>query len=113
MPCVYLPGPAPAVTVANSSILGPLLFLIYINDLPFVLEFFTLLFADETTLEMNVSDLNHLTMKINCEFHKVAEYFRANRMALHPKQIQFLIFGPNLLQEGIQIFLNNNNLNDP
>jgi hypothetical protein len=61
---------------------------------------------------MNDFDLNHLTIIITCEFQKVVEYFRANRMELHPKK-QCLIFGPNLPEERIQIFLNNNNLTDP
>ena len=56
-------------------------------------------------------DLVTLTAKINTEFQKVAEYFRANKMALHPLKTQFLLFGPNIPPEGIKIYLNNNNTN--
>jgi hypothetical protein len=78
--------------VPQGSILGPLLFLIYINDLPDCSSLLSFLFADDTTLLDSDHDINLLVSRVNQEFKKVVFYFRAHKLALHPQKTKFIIF---------------------
>ena len=98
--------------VPQGSILGPLLFLLYINDLPLASEFLTLLFADDTTLIASHTDLNILTQFVNDQFRLICEYFRVNKMVLHPDKTKFLLFEKHKSDREVKVYLNNNNTNE-
>ena len=56
--------------IPQGSALGPLLFLIYVNEMPSIVKFGKLLkFADDTTLTCSGSDFDSMKMQLSHDFH--------------------------------------------
>ena len=79
--------------VPQGSILGPLLFLIYINDLNnSTKNLSTILFADDTNLFCSGKDINELECNINAELVHVQEWLTLNQLTLNIKKSNHIIF---------------------
>ncbi len=65
------------ISVIQGSILGPILFLIYINDLPNATNLATFMFADDTSTLKSMKNLNDLIIFVNNELKKMATWFRS------------------------------------
>ena len=79
--------------VPQGSILGPLLFLLYVNDMPNVSSvLFTILFADDTNVFVQGKSLDHLIDVMNNELCKLSEWMAINKLSLNVKKTKCMIF---------------------
>ena len=80
--------------VPQGSVLGPLLFIIYINDVvncSSLLRF--VLFADDTSIFYSNKYLDVLMTILNNELHKLSTWFQCNKLSLNVKKTHYIVFG--------------------
>ena len=80
--------------IPQGSCLGPLLFLIYINDLPFsLLKVHVSMYADDTTISLSSKSIGDLQNDLNLDLLKLQDWLHANKLSLNVVKTQSLITG--------------------
>ncbi|CAH2236702.1 jg20920 [Pararge aegeria aegeria] len=102
------------IGVPQGSILGPFLFLIYINDLPYLVKdnHGIVLFADNTSLMFKIKRRELALDDVNNYLAKVVQWFEANNLVLNENKTKCIKFTlPNVKHVKTTIQLNNEELN--
>ncbi len=85
-----------SICVPQGSILGPLLFLLFLNDLPTVIESCeTNMYADDTEIDSasQPAGPEELENNLNSGLCKISEYFNINRLSLNVPKCEFMLIG--------------------
>ena len=79
--------------VLQDSVLGPLLFLLYIDDLnQEILHFKVHHFADDTNFLYTSHSLKKLNKTINCDLSNLVQWLRKNKISLNVSKTELVIF---------------------
>ena len=80
--------------VPQGSILGPLFFLVYINDLPNCLKHTTpLMFADDTSLTAYGKRIEEIELGLNEDLEKIRLWLQANKLSLNVAKTEYMLIG--------------------
>ena len=96
------------ISVPQGSTLGPLLFLLYVNDMKncsSILHFTQ--FADDTTLAYSCKDLLELKQMLEREVTKVIHWLAANKLVLNLSKTHSMLFSFKCMQRNLTIQIDN------
>ena len=78
--------------VPQGSILGPILFLLYINDLPRSCSLTSIIYADDTNLFVTGRNIEECINKINTNSLRLLDWIHSNKLSLNLDKTQYIVF---------------------
>ena len=81
--------------VPQGSSLGPLLFALYVNDIPPASTLTPTLFADDTLLTISCANSANLQYGVNSELQKVDEWMRYNKLSINYSKTTYMLISSN------------------
>ena len=91
--------------IPQGSVLGPILFSLYINDLPLYITALCELFADDTSLHNHHSDLYILHTSLQNCIDKLIDWTEMNHMVLHPDKTKFMLITTRQKRQNMVFYL--------
>ena len=92
------------IGVPQGSTLGPLLFILYINDMSNVLKHaYPIIFADDTTLFVSSTNVENVLTLLNEDILNLAEWFKANKLSLNLSKTNYILFTTSLPVRALDI----------
>ena len=98
------------IGVPQGSVLGPLLFLLYINDLPYASLLLTKLYADDTCLIFSAKTVDELQVVINREVNKIQSWMFSNKLSINYKKTKFMIINKRNNHAPFRLYINDNRI---
>ena len=94
--------------IPQGSTLGPLVFNIYINDLPLASNSTIHLFADDTNLTLSHLNVSTLQQNINNELVNVSNWFKLNKLSINFNKTEFMVVTTKQNKPELKVSIDNN-----